>query len=362
VSSIFLNHADVRSLLSGLGKNRPVAGNSQSALQIIANSLGMRDRYLYNGIWLGKPESRVGINLTKEAFVGLIAAMRDGDTTAMRNTDRLALIAELLSWKPDAMMSHLKQTTGRLGSNETISNPKSFSATLDHLGVLPTDKWLSIARGRTGINVVSGRVDSGKSTTMQRTLSEIMRNDDRVTLVVADEESLQSVLAEIRRVEMPIVVFTRELRHRHEFVLAREVAKEAPVFMIAWADSAAAAYTHVVQGIGMESKTLVNGVLHQVLVRKKCVFCGCFPPECKCGAEPSRFAVAECVTGDDIKYSSNHDLANAVGRLVGTGEVLAEDADDHFGSLYAEPFEVMRPTSRPRTACAQSSHLWSSPT
>lgn len=357
MSSIFLNHADVRNLLSGLGKMRPVSGVWQSSVEIIAKSLGMQNRWLTNCVWFGKPESPVGINLSKDAFIGLATAMMNSDTTAMRNTDRLALIAGLLSWKPDAMMNHLKQTTGRLGSSDTITNPRGVSASLDHLGVLPTEKWRSITRNRTGINIVSGRVDSGKSTTMQRTLTEIIRSGDLVELIVADEEPIQTVLHAIRKAEMPILVFTRELRNRYEFALAREAAKEAPVFMIAWSQSAAAAYAHVVHGIGAESKALVNGVLHQVLLRRKCVFCGRFAPECNCGAESSRFAVAECFTGDEIENSAGFGrLANLVGRLVGEGKVLKEDADDHFGSLYSEPFEIMRSTGvrPPDTASSQS--------
>jgi hypothetical protein len=357
MSSIFLNHVDVRNLISGLGKMRPVSEVWQSSVEIVAKSLGMQSGWLTNCVWFGKPESPVGINLSKDAFIGLIAAMKNSDTTAMRNTERLELIAGLLSWKPDAMMNHLKRTTARLGSNDTIINPRSISASIDHLGLgeLSTEKWRSITRSRTGINIVSGRVDSGKSTTMQRTLSEFIHGDRRPTLIVADKEPLQTVLGAIRKAETPIVVFTRELRHRYEFELAREAAKEAPVFMIAWADSAAATYARIVNDIGTESKSLVNGVLHQLLLRRKCVFCGRFAPECACGAESSRFAVAECFTGDEIENSTGHGrLADLIGSLVVEGKALREDADDHFGISRDDASDIMRPGMRhPGTVSSQ---------
>ncbi|MBY3433058.1 hypothetical protein HFN89_02545 [Rhizobium laguerreae] len=367
MSSIFLNHADIRNLLSGLGKSRPFNGTWSSAVSFVAESLNMRDNDLVTRIHKGVPESEVGVHVSKDAFLKLVDVVQKRDMASMKNTQRLALIAEILSWKPDAMMNHLKKTTGHLGSSDTLARPKPGEPpTLENLGILRTDKWRAITRMRNGINIAAGGAGSGKSTTMQVTIGELLRDDvsRRLKLVVPDQGALNPIQLEldvIRNAEMPLVVFAQELRDRFEYDLAREAAKFAPVFVTAWGYSAVNAYKRFAEKMGPETGSLVNGVLWQTLVFQKCDQCGQFCPKCQCIRKSSRFVISECVTAAELEdrmtlnYPSG--LVREVAQLVIEGKVRLEDAEKNFGAVFSDPGEIIRSASRPKlgTATAQDS-------
>ncbi|MCS4089973.1 hypothetical protein [Rhizobium sp. BK176] len=366
MSSIFLNHADVRNLLSGLGKSRPLDRTLMSGISFVAKSLNMRDNDLINGIWKGVPRSEVGVHVSKEAFFKLVDVVQKNDMAAMKNTQRLAMIAESLSWKPDALMNHLKKTTGHLGSNASLARPKlGAPMNLERLGILPSEKWRTLARMPKGINIAAGGTGSGKSTTMQVTVGELFGDyaSGPVRLIVPDQGALRPLrveLDELHPAVKPVVLFSDELRDRSQFDFAVEAAKIAPVFITAWGDSAVTAYKRVVEKIGPEAKSLVNGVLWQTLVPQKCDQCGAFRPECQCKRKFTRFVVSECVTAAELEERIAMNLPSGllleVSQLVIEGKMRREDAERDFGSIFSDPACLIRSASLPKagTATAQS--------
>ncbi len=162
MSHIFLNYDDVRNLVSALGKHRPTGSDTLACLTFFAAALNTSGGLFIARIRFDDPIEGIGIQMTWEHASKLSSAMLSQDLTVVRHTDRLEIVADCFGWRADALMHHLKATTGKLGRNPSLQYEvnlvENFSriAGPERLGV-----WTSLVRGGPGLYVVTGTPGNG---------------------------------------------------------------------------------------------------------------------------------------------------------------------------------------------------------
>lgn len=187
MTGAYVNHEDIRQLLSNLGKvELPDRRYIIWALEHVGRCIGLPFSVLHYRCKAPGPRSEVGIPMTSETLFALGEAVVANDFTRLRNTERLALVAGAFGWKPDAFMHQLKSTTSGLGRNETLSlDYEALPAlTIRNLDSGPS-VWMmldSISRRSDGLYLFSGPAGSGRSTTLEMTVGSI-RGDKTVTII-----------------------------------------------------------------------------------------------------------------------------------------------------------------------------------
>lgn len=173
VSSIFLNYADVRNLVGYLGKPRQQSEYYFAIDKIIADGFRTNHYHLRQGVMDPSGSPGTGVNLTEAAYFTLRKAVGEMDLSKQKHTRRLAIVAEAMGWKADALMHFLKTTTGKLGRNETLK--KEFFSSLSHLmGQFKAAQWEELLRtGGPGLYLIVGNPGNGIGTTLGCTIKAI---------------------------------------------------------------------------------------------------------------------------------------------------------------------------------------------
>lgn len=158
MSAISLNLADIRNLLVALGKERKETISTRQALEVIASGLGVSSEYLttYTEV-LGKPDE-IGVALSRDHLLDLIHAVSVNNTAAMKNTQRLELLASVLHHPADAMMHKLKaseHTRVSHASLDSSANPLP-ALRLDDVTFEDATRWWQAIERQDGLYVVSG--------------------------------------------------------------------------------------------------------------------------------------------------------------------------------------------------------------
>jgi hypothetical protein len=162
MSHIFLNYDDVRGLVSALGKHRPRGRDQLDCQTFIAAALNTGSGLFIARLRFQSPIEGTGIQMTHEHVSKLSLAMTTRDLTTLRHTDRLEVVAGCLGWRADALMHHLKTTTGKLGRNESLVYETYLVENFNRrAGVEQTAKWTSIVRGGPGLYAVTGEAGNG---------------------------------------------------------------------------------------------------------------------------------------------------------------------------------------------------------
>jgi hypothetical protein len=162
MSHISLNYDDVRGLVSWLGKHRPHPRDPRDCQTFISAALNTSSGLFIARLRFGEPIEQIGIQLTLDHVTKLSHAMITQDLTALRHTDRLEVVAGCLGWRADALMHHLKTTTGKLGRNPSLEYEANLVENFSRLaGPRRIERWTSILSGGPGLYVVTGKPGNG---------------------------------------------------------------------------------------------------------------------------------------------------------------------------------------------------------
>lgn len=158
MSAISLNLADVRNLILALGKERPETVGPREALDIIASGLGVSSKYLTTYSDMPRALDEVGLPLYKYRLINLVHLVSTIDTSIMKNTKRLELVAGVFDRAADAMMHKLKSAEDTRGSHPSLdisANPLPVS----RIGGVTFDdivEWKMAVDRQDGLYVVVG--------------------------------------------------------------------------------------------------------------------------------------------------------------------------------------------------------------
>jgi hypothetical protein len=167
MSDIFLNYDDVRHLVKFLGKYQPDEDTSFARIRLIAAGLQTNVGLLNSRLQSNDTAGGTGINLTRERYADLCVAIQSHDLMNMRNTDRLEVVANALGWRGDALMHHLKATTGEMGKNPSLSYKTDFVGDfLNFVGIEHFEHWRMMLESGPGLFVVTGTPGNGISRAM----------------------------------------------------------------------------------------------------------------------------------------------------------------------------------------------------
>nr|WP_250808440.1 hypothetical protein [Neorhizobium tomejilense] len=261
MSSIFLNYSDVRRLVSTLGEHRPT-DDSLSCVSIVAAGLDAGRGLLLNGLQEPTPSEGSGIGMSWEQYAALCSEMRSQDLTALRHTDRLAVVARCLGWRADAMMHHLKTTTGKSGSNPSLRYEIDFLGNFSKLaGAERLERWRSLVRSGPGLFVVTGRSGNGIAHTYSAsillvgTISTVDQNRD-VIVGEADGSGER--------------IYGKAIRSNEDLLVCNELAANSTVIATFSSRGISDALSRLVRMSEEAGCSLMSlkGMLHQTLRRE----------------------------------------------------------------------------------------------
>jgi hypothetical protein len=174
MSDIRISHADMRNILSYLGRIRPNHHDQFEAVDVVAHSLGIPVDNIFDRLRLRSVSDLPGVPLSKEAFEKLVEAVSVKDLTSMKNTERLAIVAACVGWKPDVMMHLLKSTTGDLGrlAYQSSLNATYFEACISEPH---RSRWKSVLKAEPGLYVIAGKPSTGLSFAVNSSVAIIQR-------------------------------------------------------------------------------------------------------------------------------------------------------------------------------------------
>jgi general secretion pathway protein E len=112
------------------------------------------------------------IVVTKDVVRRLSAAMSATDTTLLKHTDRIALIADAFGWRPDAFMHALKTPRANYGGPRAMSRSPD-DVDLSDLSMGQVDKWKRVLSRKKGICFVCGCTGSGRTTTLVASIKHL---------------------------------------------------------------------------------------------------------------------------------------------------------------------------------------------
>ncbi|MCS4089119.1 hypothetical protein [Rhizobium sp. BK176] len=107
------------------------------------------------------------ILVTKAAVRKLAASLSKTDSSSLRHTERLDLIAEAFGWKTDAFMHALKGNVKARLKPGNLPTALRFGPTLDQLGIRLLDTWKRAISSSSGLCLACGATGSGRNTTAE---------------------------------------------------------------------------------------------------------------------------------------------------------------------------------------------------
>ncbi|MCS4089944.1 hypothetical protein [Rhizobium sp. BK176] len=259
MSQIFLNYDDVRGLVSWLGKHRPRARDPLGCQAFISAALNTGNGLFVARLRFETPIEQIGIQMTLEHVTKLSRAMTAKDLTVLRHTDRLEIVANCFGWRADALMHHLKSTTGKLGRNPSLQYEINLVENFSRLaGAQRLDKWKSILRGGNGLYVVTGR--PGNGVVHSYTASFLLAGAEGIT----DQEKGLIVGRSKHTGER---VYGMAVRNADDIRVCGEIATRSPV-IISLASRGVEDAIGQLRGTAGFNMSVVRGVLHQTLDHK----------------------------------------------------------------------------------------------
>lgn len=133
------------------------------------------------------------IPVTRAAVRKLAAALSKIDTTKLKHTDRLGLIAEAFGWKADGFMHALKTVEDAVPLQRGPKGSWGSSSTfpLDDLGISELSHWKDAASNQKGVLITAGPTGSGKTTVMTAT-ADFLHQQGRAVYLASDLTSTRS--------------------------------------------------------------------------------------------------------------------------------------------------------------------------
>lgn len=235
MSDIQISHADMRHLLSILAKEKPHHSTQLEAADLIANGLQIPRDNFFDRLRSLNDEDSAGVVMTSGAFESLLAAVETRDFTTMKNTERLVVVAECLGWKPDALMHHLKTTTGSLGYLALRSrlNQDYFDLCVNGHH---REQWTRGLEARPGLYVIAGKPATGLSFAVNSTLHLLAGSmTDAVVHTLPEfmsfdgEQIVEAELRDISSAYAPNSILKGRVSTSDEFGMAFGMAKYFPV-------------------------------------------------------------------------------------------------------------------------------------
>lgn len=175
MSAISLNLADVRNLILALGKERPETVGPREALDIIASGLGVSSKYLTTYSDMPRALDEVGLPLYKNRLINLVHLVSTIDTSIMKNTKRLELLAGVFDRAADAMMHKLKSSEATQGPHPSLiasANPLPVTR-IDDVTFDDILEWKVAINHQDGLYVVAGNPWATRSV-VDPTLSQMV--------------------------------------------------------------------------------------------------------------------------------------------------------------------------------------------
>jgi hypothetical protein len=125
------------------------------------------------GRWKQPDDSRetengmTDILVTKAAVRKLAASFSNIDSSSLRHTDRLDLIADAFGWKTDAFMHALKASKNDRTKPAMRPSALATGPTLGDLGIRLLDSWKRAISSSSGLCLACGATGSGRTTTVE---------------------------------------------------------------------------------------------------------------------------------------------------------------------------------------------------
>jgi hypothetical protein len=158
MSAIYLGLADVRNLLLALGKPRTQEVAPRAALELIASALGVSYKFLTTYSDLVPPLDHQGLPLYKQRLLTLAHLISTHDTSAMKNTQRLDMLASVFDRRADAMMHQLKSNPATVGKNPSLDEAQLGlpAKKLEELSFKHCAEWKASIERLNGLYIVVG--------------------------------------------------------------------------------------------------------------------------------------------------------------------------------------------------------------
>lgn len=215
------------------------------------------------------------ILVTKAAVRKLAASLSKIDSSSLKHTDRLDLIAAAFGWNTDAFMHALKANAKEQGT--AARHPPALPAgpTLDQLGIRLRETWKRAISSSSGLCLACGATGSGRTTTLEASARHLQALGRRVYT--------QNALPTASEGDGSVVLFG-DLRDRET---AEQVFDHAEKGFLVLAVSPLATVERTAEvlseyGIDERRFGVIRGAISQLLIRKVCRECA--PDGCaSCG-------------------------------------------------------------------------------
>jgi hypothetical protein len=192
-----------------------------------------------------------GLPFTKERIDDLAGRLMERDLSALKNTERLAVLAGVFDRRPDAMMHQLKADTAGLGRSGSLDMTKHLVPTKSLTGIsFPhVDMWRAALRSPSGIYVVVGSTRVARSVadpsvtyvmyhTQKRTLTANFTDFSRYAGTDKWEAHIESKLGITSR--PPVFLCLYDARNVREMEIACRIARSVPTLVTTASDDSLA--------------------------------------------------------------------------------------------------------------------------
>ena len=223
------------------------------------------------------------IHVTSAAVRKLAESLSTTDTTSLRHTDRLALIASAFGWKADAFMHALKKKPRDIPTTPGALAPP-FSVLSAGRNMAPSAATLFDRVGEElsrnpGIYVAGGLIGTGRTTVLEHVASRVIASGRCRSVVEVGERYARGLGFWEVAVPDDAVCLLPEIRKAGDARLAVEIARRGNVVITSALTTALARarsmVTRLFSEAGCASETrLVRAVTNQQLFRKTCNACG----------------------------------------------------------------------------------------
>lgn len=221
------------------------------------------------------------IEITQDIVRNLSTLMSKSDTSSMKHTQRLSLIAKAFGRETDAFMHALKGDKVETKPATPISvrnrpyHPIPAGPSIEDLGMRDVGKWKGLLAARSGICVIVGPTQSGKT--------ELVGASGRF-LVSIGRSLLDDPGPTNAHPGSNVAVVGFELRDPMSAKRAFAAAQRgANVVAVMHGSGPADVYTRISDfGLSPALLHLVKGIATTSLVRKKCRACGAIPSDGHC--------------------------------------------------------------------------------
>ncbi|MCV9964774.1 hypothetical protein OIU34_23055 [Pararhizobium sp. BT-229] len=207
------------------------------------------------------------ILVTKAAVRKLAASLSKIDSSSLRHTDRLDVIADAFGWRTDAFMHALKGNSTAGGKARVAPSTLLAGATLDQLGIRLLDSWMRAISSPSGLCLACGATGSGRTTTLAASARHLEASGRRVYT--------QDNFPTASHGDGDVVLFG-DLRDRTTAERAFGYADSGYLVLAVSPLFTVERTVEVLSGYGMDETRfgVIRGAISQHLVRLVCRSCG----------------------------------------------------------------------------------------